>query len=431
MSLLREILSHEVFPATGCTEPIACALAAATAAHHLDAPVERLRLRVDRGTFKNGAAVVVPHSEGEHGNAVAGALGAAIAAPDARMELLSRATPRDRAQARALRSEGRVDYDCATDRTELWIEAEVEGGGHACRCLISGGHTRVTCLERDGESLLEASAPDSTDPTPEYRRKLRDLDLEALLRLTQDLSPDERAEIRRGVEMNLSMAERGRGLGGTAHSLHQMERAQLLAEDVFFRAKTLVAAAVDARMAGLAHPVMTSGGSGNQGVVATLAPWEVGRSTGVEEDRIIESIAVAHVINAWIKSFVGELAVICGCAMAAGIAAAAAIVYQRLGPDRQRITSAINNVIGDLGGLICDGAKPGCALKTITSVDAALRSAFMAVEGYGVNDSEGVVGRTAEESIRNLSRISLEGMLGVDPTVLDILRIKSDPSGRA
>jgi L-cysteine desulfidase len=231
--------------------------------------------------------------------------------------------------------------------------------------------------------------------------------------------------------MNLAMAELGLGIEGTANQLLRMKEDGFLADDMFFRTKNRVAAAVDARMAGLDQAVMTSGGSGNQGIVATLTLHGVGTEMGVSKQDILKSIAVAHAVNAYIKCFVGELAVICGCAMAAGVAAAAGIVYQQAGPDVNKITMAVNNVIGDLSGLICDGAKPGCAMKTITSVDAAMRSALMALKGYGLAVEEGMVGRTVEDSIRNLGRLTLEGMLQVDPTVLDILRKKAGGSGKA
>jgi L-cysteine desulfidase len=224
--------------------------------------------------------------------------------------------------------------------------------------------------------------------------------------------------------MNLAMALRGEQVPGTARQLRRIHDRGYLAEDLFYRAKLLVASAVDARMAGVDEPVMTSGGSGNQGIVAILTPYQVGREMGVAPDRILESIAAAHLVNAYCKCFVGELSVICGCAMAAGIAAAVAIVFQQDGNDAAKITLAVNNVVGDLGGLICDGAKPGCAMKTITAVDTAIRSGLMAIEGFGLSPADGVVGATAEDSIRNLSRVTLEGMFSVDPTVLGILREK-------
>ncbi|MFW5888065.1 MAG: L-serine ammonia-lyase, iron-sulfur-dependent, subunit alpha, partial [Bacteriovoracia bacterium] len=194
----------------------------------------------------------------------------------------------------------------------------------------------------------------------------------------------------------------------------------LLADDIFYKTKYKVAAAVDARMSGFNLAAMTSGGSGNQGILTILTSYMVGKEMKIAEPIIYESIAWAHILNAYTKCFLGELSVICGCAMSAGLSSATAIVYQQKGPDLQTMTLAVNNVIADLGGIICDGAKPGCALKAITSVDSAIRSAFMALDGLGPTLDDGIIGNSVEESIKNLSQVTLEGMLQVDPTLLKI-----------
>lgn len=156
-----------------------------------------------------------------------------------------------------------------------------------------------------------------------------------------------------------------------------------------------------------------------------LTPYIVGTELNIDREIILKSIAIAHLVNAYIKCFLGELSVICGCAMSAGLAATAAIVYQQRGIDIPGITLAIHNVIGDLGGLICDGAKPGCSLKATTSVDSSLRGAFMALENYGINFQDGLLGKTIEDSIQHLRQLTLEGMFQVDPTLLSIISAKN------
>lgn len=425
MNILKEILASEVFPAVGCTEPVACAYAAAVAAEQLDGPVERLDLRVDTGTYKNGAAVVVPGTNGAKGNCLAGALGAALACGEARLELLGQVTPDVLARAHELIDGEAVSYSALDDATALRIEAAVSGGGHAARCVLSRGHTRVELVERDGE-VVQRCDPSGESAGGGYHEVLKAMSLGDMLEAAVAVDDDDRAFLREGIAMNLAMVERGREVRRTAWQLRHMHEIGLLADDVFFRVKTSVAAAVDARMAGVTQAVMTSGGSGNQGLLAVLTPYLVGCERGTDESRIVESVAIAHVLNACVKCYLGQLSVICGCAIAAAIAAAGAIVYQHVGIDIPKITHAINNVIGDLSGLICDGAKPGCSAKTVSSVDAAMRSAFMAVEGFGLSTDDGVLGRSAKESIRNLGRITLEGMLQVDHTVVDILAGKDD-----
>ena len=433
MNLLKEVFAHEVYPAFGCTEPISCAYAAAVAAAELAEPVESLRLLVDPGTYKNGAAVVVPRSGGAKGNLVAAALGAMLARPDLKLELLAETTDEVLRRATELRRAGRCEIECLAGRNDFHVEAVVTGGGHEVRCVLSGGHTHVALVEKDGHPVAgdETDSERSPKAPLAYRAALKKMNMAEVLALAAQLDAEDRAFLRRGVEMNLALAELGFEVGGTAAQLRQMHRDGFLAEDLFYRAKLAVASAVDARMAGADRAAMTSGGSGNQGIVATLTPSLVGRDMGVDPERIIESVAAAHLVNAYVKCFVGELSVICGCAMAAGIAAATAIVYQQRGSDVRRIALAAGNVIGDLGGLICDGAKPGSAMKAVTAVDSAIRSALMALKGFGLSSDDGLVGQTVEDSLRNLGRITLEGMLQVDPTLLRIIREKTAASGKA
>jgi L-cysteine desulfidase len=431
MNLVKAVFAHEVYPAFGCTEPISCAYAAATAAAQLGEPAESLLLKIDPGTFKNGAAVTVPHSQGAKGNLIAAALGATLARPEAKLELL-RSTDADvLRRARALCESDRCRLECLADRSDVYVEVLVSGARHNARCVLAGGHTNVILIEKDGQPIFAAGDDSSTHGTLAYRHALKQMSMADVLALAERIDADDREYLRRGVEMNLAISEWGFEAGGTAQQLRQMHREGFMSDDVFYRAKLRVASAVDARMAGMSMAAMTSGGSGNQGIVAILTPYVVGREMGIDADRIIESIAVAHLVNAYAKCFVGELSVICGCAMAAGVASAAAIVYQQAGIDLARITLAAGNVIGDLGGLICDGAKPGCAMKAVTAVDTAIRSALMALKGYGLSVDDGLVGQTVEDSLRNLGRITLEGMFQVDPTMLHILQDKTAASGKA
>lgn len=430
MTLLKEILAQEVFPAVGCTEPVSCAYATAAAADALGAPVESLALTVDPGTYKNGAAVTIPNSGGRRGNLAAAALGAVIARPALRLEILQEVPASALAAAEGLIERGAASYACKEDERGLLIEARVEGGGGWARCVVAEGHANVARLEKDGRVLVDASSGAGA-ASDGYRARLRAMTLGQVLREAVALDAEDRAAIQRGIDMNLAIAEKGIDLKRNAYQLRQMMKQGYKADDLFNRAKEKVAAAVDARMGGLPEPVMTSGGSGNQGVLTTLVPYIVGRGREIGLARIQESVAAGHAVNAYIKSFTGELSVICGCAIAASVAASIAIVYQTAGIDLEKITFAIDNVIGDLCGIICDGAKSGCAMKITTGAEAAMRSAFMALAGYGLSKDDGVLGRSAEESIRNLSRISLEGMASVDTTIVDILRDKAPRSGRA
>ncbi|MCE5243071.1 MAG: L-serine ammonia-lyase, iron-sulfur-dependent, subunit alpha [Syntrophobacteraceae bacterium] len=428
MDLLRQILANEVFPAIGCTEPISCAYAAAAAAEQLPGPLERLELAVDPGTFKNGASVCVPNSGGRKGNVIAAAIGAMIARPELRLEILGDVPPAVLEKACRFVENKALVYRCREDRKDLYVEATAESGSSRVRCVVSEGHTNITCLEKDGKSIL-APHSNARGKASGYREELRNRKLADVLAEVIVLDDGLRSAIQRGIDMNLSISGKGVALNRTAHQLVEMMRAGLMSDDLFFRVKLAVASAVDARMGGLPEPVMTSGGSGNQGVLTILVPYLVGVERGIGLERIQESVAISHAVNSYVKCFVGELSVVCGCAIATSIAASVALVYQEAGIDMRKITLAVGNVIGDLCGIICDGAKPGCSMKIMSGAETAMRSAFMALGGYGLSAEDGVLGRSAEESIRNLSRISLEGMGLVDPTVVHILQGKSDRHG--
>jgi L-cysteine desulfidase len=430
MGLLDDIFSNEVFPAIGCTEPISCAYASAAAVEALGAPLEALEVLVDPGTFKNGAGVTVPNSGGRKGNVIASALGAAIARSALRLEILRDVTPDLLRRAVELVDRGAVKYACKEDERSFQVEVRARGGGSDARCVVSEGHTNITCLEKDGVSIA-ASHPHAGSKAKGYRDVLRDMDLEGVLRVAADLDEAGRAYIQRGIDMNMAIAEKGIDLKRTGWQLRHMMKKGLMADDLFYRVKFSVACAVDARMAGLAEPVMTSGGSGNQGVLAILAPYIAGRHEEVPIDRIQESIALGHAVNSYIKCFCGELSVICGCAVAAAIGSAMALVYQHAGIDMPKMAHAMHNVIGDLCGIICDGAKPGCSMKIVSGAETAMRAAFMALEGYGLSPADGVLGCSPEESIRNIGKVSLDGMLSVDPTVVRILQDKMARSGLA
>ena len=430
MNLIKAIFASEVFPAIGCTEPISCAYACAVAAEQLGTPVDKIELIVDSGTFKNGAAVNIPNSRGRKGNLIAAAMGAMIARSTPRMEILKEATPEIIQRADRFIAKGHVTYGCKEDEKQFRVEVHAYGGHSHVHCIVSEGHTNITQLEKDGQSLV-ARHPHARTESRQYRERLRGMKVEEVLHDVIMLNDESRSHIQHGIAMNLAISEKGTDLKRNAYQLQLMMTQGFMTDDLFYRVKQRVASAVDARMGGLPEPVMTSGGSGNQGILAILVPHLVGRDQGIELSRIQESIAISHAVNSYIKCFTGELSVICGCAIAAGISSATALVYQKAGNDMKKITDAINNVIADLTGVICDGAKPGCSMKIVTGADTAMRSAFMALAGYGISADDGIIGHSPEASIRNLSKISLEGMGLMDPTVVHILEGKCPRLGRA
>jgi L-cysteine desulfidase len=429
LNLLKEVLRNEVFPALGCTEPIAVAYAASIAAKEIGEGIEEIDMTVDPGVYKNGLAVTVPNTGGEKGNLIAGVLGALIKKPELKMEVLEGVREEMIGQAKALirAQKAKVTYD--KSKTDLYIEVLIKTKRGSARAVIENGHTNLVLLEKNSRPIFEKERKKNQSADQEYKRILKEMKISELVDIAERLDDEDYGYIKRGIEMNLEISEAGQKLKKVGYYLTDLLKKGYLLDDVFSSSKILTASASDARMAGLNFPVMSSGGSGNQGIVAILVPYNVGRSFNVKENKILRSIALSHLINSYIKCFTGDLSPLCGCSIAAGVGAAVAIVYQLKGNDMEKITLAVNNLISDLGGMLCDGAKGGCALKVVSSADSAIRSAYMALNNHGITEVEGFVGKTAEETIWHLSRISEIGMAKVDDTMLGIMMEKSKARG--
>ncbi|MDD4003793.1 MAG: L-serine ammonia-lyase, iron-sulfur-dependent, subunit alpha [Elusimicrobiaceae bacterium] len=426
MGILKEVLKNQVYPAMGCTEPVSVALCAAHAAKILGEPATEAVFILDAGTYKNGLGVNVPNTGGEKGNLIAGALGLLIAEPGAGMEILKAATPKLLERARGLVASGRVKASVEPLAKTIYIEVRAAGGKNRAVCTISASHTEVSFSSRNGKTLTDLKKNACVKKNAAWRKELTELSLAEMVKSAESADKEDLDYIKAGVKMNLAASRCGRKLKKVGFYIAELVRMGYLHDDVFSSTKMLTAYASDARMEGLPIPVMASGESGNQGIVAILAPYNFGKVLRVRPDRIYRSIALSHLLNSYVKTYTGGLAPICGCSIAAGVGATAAMVYQLKGPDLSAISLAINNLISDLGGMLCDGAKSGCALKIVSSVDSSIRSAYMGMHNYGITEVEGFIGRTAEETIRNLAHISTVGMEQVDPTIVDIMLKKQD-----
>jgi L-cysteine desulfidase len=423
-TLLKEVLKNQVYPAMGCTEPVSVALCAATAAAQAKGKILKAVFYADPGTFKNGMGVRIPNTDGEKGNLLAAAMGLLTAKPQLGMEILKDSTPAILKKAKKMVARKTAQIK-VTDKKGVYIECNLETDKKEfITCVISGGHTAVTLLEKNGKTIKKAD-PKNKAKTAEFKTKLAAATLADLLKEAAKADKADLAYIKKGALMNLEASKAGAGLKKVGFYLQQLVVNDMLDNNIVNTTKILAARAADARMDGMPIPVMSSGESGNQGIVAVLVPYYVGKQMLADEEVILRSIALSHLLNGYVKCFTGELAPICGCAIAAGVGASAAIVYQQKGADTKAITLAINNIISDIGGMLCDGAKSGCALKVASSVDSALRAAFMGIRHYGITEVEGFVGRSAEETIQNLSKISTVGMCAVDDCIVDIMQEKT------
>lgn len=421
LNLLSNVLKHDVFPSLGCTEPIAVAQAASAAARQLDGEISKVHISVDPGVYKNGFAVTIPNTGGERGNLIAGVIGALIRRPELKMEIMGAVTEEILGCAKEIIKTGRADVGCDRSKKQLYIDVSVSSGKDTARAVVEGSHNNLVSLEvNDREILKSDNAVDRTGDD-ELKDELRNSTVAELVDMAEQINPDDYEYVKRGIEMNLRISEEGKKLKKVGYYISELISERLRQDDLISSCEVITTCAADARMAGLDLPAMTSGGSGNQGIVTILVPYLVGKHYDLAEETVVRSIALSHLVNSYIKSFTGDLSPLCGCAIAAGVGAAAALVYQRAGKDMEKITLAVNNLVSDLGGMLCDGAKEGCALKVASSTNSAIRSAHMALNGHGITQVEGFVGDTAEATIRNLSIIGTEGLSLADNTTIGIM----------
>jgi len=422
-NLLEEVLKNEVYPAMGCTEPVAVAFAAASAAKLLSGQATEVRITTDTATYKNGLAVSIPNTNGRKGNLLAAALGALIRKPEAGPELFKHITS-EIDEARKLISAGMASIKTDPKKHGIYISAEVFSDKEKACCILENSHKEISYLEHEGKVLINNKKANK-QTCRQYKNDLKKAMLEDLCKAAENATPEQLAYIKKGVEMNLAASKKGLELKKVGYYLNDLIEKGFMKEDVFSKAKRMAASATDARMAGIPVPVMSSGESGNQGVVAILVPWIVGTSAGRPEEKILKSIALSHLVNSYIKVFTGELAPICGCAVAAGVGAAVAIVWQFCKANTHKMSLAVNTIISDIGGTLCDGAKSGCSLKVASSADSAIRASYMAIHGDGITEQEGFIGSNGEETIKNMARISCTGMSKVDNIILDIMAGKN------
>ncbi|MCF8085888.1 MAG: L-serine ammonia-lyase, iron-sulfur-dependent, subunit alpha [Desulfohalobiaceae bacterium] len=427
---IQQFLQHQIAPTLGCTEPVAVALGAAAAASLLpeDESVREIRVRVDPGVFKNGLGVLIPGTGGLRGLALASALGALSGDPAHGLELLQDITPEGLAAARALVERGAVDVALLDDAEALFIQTEIRTSRRSCESLIRDRHDNLVSLACQGREVpSELLQPKNEDQEEGgaggMDRWLQGLSMETILGMLGELGPQDLDFLRRGVEMNMALAEYGlahapgHGVGAGLAALQEEDGADW---DMERTAQIWTAAAADARMAGVNLPAMSSAGSGNNGLTAVLPLYAVQRFVSCPRDRLWESVCLSHLINAMIKAHLGRLSAVCSCSVAAGSGAAAGIA-RILGGDGETISASVTNVVEDLAGVLCDGAKPACALKLATAAGCAVRSARLAQLGVRIPSSEGIAGDSLERTLHHLGRLGQSGFTQLNRAILDTM----------
>ncbi|GLI51409.1 UPF0597 protein [Tepidanaerobacter syntrophicus] len=413
-SLLFDILKDQVTPALGCTEPIAVALAVAKAKETLGSLPERLEIKVDRNIFKNALAVGIPKTK-EKGLYMAAALALVAGKSKYKLEVLKDITEEDILEAGKIVDSNIIHVDIAKEKIGLYVEVTAISGKEESKVIIKDKHDNIVLVEKNGEVIFNQEAK-NTDKFS-LRESIKGMKIRDLVEFATQVEVSSLELVDEGIKMNKKMAEAGmdskygRALSGGT-----------LIDEMNYReyAKYLTAVASYARMSGYPLPVMSCAGSGNHGLTAILPVVAVGEKKGISYDKIVRAVTLSLLVTIYVKSYTGTLSPVCGCGVAAGVGAGAGVTYM-LGGNLEQIEGSIKNMIGTMAGIICDGGKPGCAFKLAISVDAALESALMALNGVVISPDDGIVDETAEKTIQNLGKVSTDGMINTDETILEVM----------
>lgn len=423
---LVELLHQEVVPAIGCTEPIAVALCVAKATEKLLHEPTAIRVRMSKNIYKNALSVGIPNT-GMTGLPIAIALGATIGHSDKQLEVLCDVCPKAVEYAKEYMERTPIDIETDPQAPDiLYIRAEVSDGTHTAHATIQGSHTHF--CEDEKTSAISAKKQE-TAPALTLRQVYdfaMTVDLEQVRWLLD------------GAEMNINAAkisfngEYGHGLG----KLLQTQRKRkcmpacrnllpaIFGNTLFTKILSYTSGACDARMSGAMVPVMSNSGSGNQGISCSVPVYIYAKENDCTEEQMIRALALSNLTVIYIKQSLGRLSALCGCVVAA-TGSAAGITYL-MGGTYTEITYAIKNMIANISGMICDGAKPGCALKVTSGVSTAILSASLAMQHSYADATEGIVEDDIDRTIHNLTRIGREGMTQTDDLILDIMLHKGN-----
>lgn len=423
---LLQLLRSEVIPAIGCTEPIAVALCTARAKELLGAEPDKITVYLSKNVYKNALAVGIPNT-GMTGLPIAIALGATVGKSEYMLEVLRDATPEAVAYAKQymLRVPAtiKVNYDAPS---LLYIHVEVANGDHTAQATIIDEHTNFV-----PSPIPNSQSPIGSTPSNSEASEPSALSLRRVYDFAMEVDTHELTFLLEGAQMNTAAAETsfadqyGHGLGrllraNTLTATPEMEK--LFGDTLFTKIISYTCGACDARMSGAMVQVMSNSGSGNQGISCSIPVYLYAKENQCTKEQALRALALSNLTVIYIKQSLGRLSALCGCVVAA-TGSAAGITYL-MGGNYEEITYAIKNMIANISGMICDGAKPGCALKVTSGVATAIFSAYLAMQHSYADSTEGIVEDDIDRTIRNLTRIGHDGMKVTDDLILDIMTHK-------
>ena len=415
---LAYFFREEVKPAMGCTEPGAVAYAAATAARLLGGKAQRLDMDLSLGMFKNGRDVGIPGSEGLRGSRLSAAMGALAGDPEKGLMALAGLSPEIAREASLMVASGNVHERVVDNVSSVYVSVTVYTEHGEATAVISGRHDRISRIVHNGKALFEAEPLKDLEPVlPGYLLELKEMHFEHIWELAGQIDEATEKHLLEGAAMNMTLARRGLEVGwgigvGPSIAAHS-------SGDLGALVRCMTGAAADMRMAGEPYPAMSSAGSGNQGITATVPLAVVAEARGLPPRELAEALALSHLITGYLKAYAGPLSAICGCAVSAGVGASAGLVRLSGGTALQA-ERASATLLASLMGMICDGAKNACCLKVAVAAGEAYDAGCMGLDDKGVQHPAGVVNPRLSVSAKALARIS-KALSAADKTMVSIM----------
>ncbi|MCD4672965.1 MAG: L-serine ammonia-lyase, iron-sulfur-dependent, subunit alpha [Anaerolineaceae bacterium] len=423
-NLIHDTLQQEMVLSTGCTEVGCIAFLAAVAAKELGAIPDRIDLSVSPNILKNGIHVRVPGTKGR-GLPIAAAMGSVLQDPQAGLSILEHVSPDQLTEAEKLVDGKKVHVALEATDQLIYARATLEKNGHTVTATLSGNHQHISKITKD-DQVCYLDEDDSKDAALENHR-LRSIPGEILIKAALAEDPATYDFLWDAAQINFRAAQVGleKNHNGLGHALQKMQKGLPLPYAAIHQAQLWTSAASEARMGGLAVPVMSISGSGNHGIANFLGMYGAGMALNASRKDIIRALILSSVLTVYVKEYTGRVTAYCGSALAptSGVAAGTILL---LGGDVKTMLAAIRTVLGTYTGILCDGAKESCAYKVSRGVSAAVEAAFLAMEQTAVPSVNGVVGESLEETLENLEKVNNPGMLETDRMVLEIIRERTD-----
>lgn len=419
-----DLLKKEVVLALGCTEPVAVALASAYSRKVLEADPDTIEVFLSANVLKNGMCVGIPGTN-LVGLQIAAALGMFGGDPEAKLEVLKNINDENIAAAKSYVDAGKIIIKQKDGVDKLYIEVDCRKGNNVCKVVIQGSHSNIVLIEKNNEVVFDRKKQSYLVVENNERFNEIKMSIEEIYSFATKVPFKDIEFMLEYAEINMTLAKEGlkKDYGiCVGKTIQDSIKKGLMCDDVVNRAMMYSAAASDARMSGCPLPAVANSGSGNQGITVIVPIVVYAQHLKVDKEKLARALVLGNLVAIYIKTHLGRLAALCG-AIVAAIGASTAITYL-FGGTLEQINYSVKNMVGNISGMFCDGAKPGCAMKVATSVNAAAQSAMLAIHNKVISEMEGIIAEDVEQTIINLTKLGSDGMLETDKMILNIMICK-------